>query len=619
MAATDVEARLEEIWHEAPGPASFFTTVDHKRIGRRYIVTAFVFFVLGGIEAGLMRWQLARPGAALLTPEMYDELFSMHGTTMIFLFITPMFSGLSNYLVPLMLGSRDMAFPRLNAFSYWVFLLAGLFMYSGFLYGAVPNGGWFAYPPLTSSFDPGMHMDVWSLGLIFLSISTTAGGINLIVTILKLRAPGMSLAHMPLFVWAVFVTSWMMVLALPPLTLANTWLELDRVLGMRFYDPAGGGNPILWQHLFWLFGHPDVYIIFLPAVGIVSSVIPTFSRRPIVGYTYVALATVLTGIIGFGVWVHHMFATGLPDLGLTFFAAASMIITIPSGIQVFSWVTTIIRGRPVFRTPFLFAVGFIVVFVIGGVTGVMFASVPFDQGVTDSYFVVAHFHYVLFGGAVFPMFAGLHYWFPKLTGRMYSETLGKLSFWLVFVGFNLTFFPMHIMGLMGMPRRVYTYPADLGVGGLNVASTIGAAIVVVGVAVFVINALRSLIAGEHAPADPWGAGTLEWAVSSPPPDYDFATIPTVRGRDPLWEQPSLVSDLTLAERKATLGTTVMDAEPEAEIPMPESSILPLLLALALAVAFVALLSQVPVVTAAVALVGIALIGAWAWRLGGSAA
>jgi heme/copper-type cytochrome/quinol oxidase subunit 1 len=388
---------------------------------------------------------------------------------------------------------------------------------------------------------------------------------------------------------------------------------------MRFYDPAGGGNPILWQHLFWLFGHPDVYIIFLPAVGIVSSVIPTFSRRPIVGYTYVALATVLTGIIGFGVWVHHMFATGLPDLGLTFFAAASMIITIPSGIQVFSWVTTIIRGRPVFRTPFLFAVGFIVVFVIGGVTGVMFASVPFDQGVTDSYFVVAHFHYVLFGGAVFPMFAGLHYWFPKLTGRMYSETLGKLSFWLVFVGFNLTFFPMHIMGLMGMPRRVYTYPADLGVGGLNVASTIGAAIVVVGVAVFVINALRSLIAGEHAPADPWGAGTLEWAVSSPPPDYDFATIPTVRGRDPLWEQPSLVSDLTLAERKATLGTTVMDAEPEAEIPMPESSILPLLLALALAVAFVALLSQVPVVTAAVALVGIALIGAWAWRLGGSAA
>jgi cytochrome c oxidase subunit I+III len=619
MATTSTEAQLERIWKEEPGPASFFTTVDHKRIGKRYIVTALIFFVAGGIEALVMRWQLARPGQTVLTPEQYDQLFSMHGTTMIFLFITPLFSGLSNYIVPLQIGARDMAFPRLNAFSYWVYLLAGLFMYASFVYGAVPNGGWFAYPPLTSAtFDTGHNMDVWTLGLVFLSIATTAGGVNLIVTILKLRAPGMSLARMPLFVWAVFVTSWMMVLALPPLTLANVFLELDRQLGMHFFDPGGGGDPLLWQHLFWLFGHPDVYIIFLPAVGIVSSVIPTFARRPIVGYTYVALATVLTGIIGFGVWVHHMFATGLPQLGLTFFAAASMIITIPSGIQVFAWVATISLGKPVFRTPFLFAVGFIIVFVIGGVTGVMFASVPFDQGVTDSYFIVAHFHYVLFGGAVFPMFAGVHYWFPKITGRMYDERLGKITFWLVFVGFNLTFFPMHIMGLLGMPRRIYTYSPDMGVSGLNLASSIGAAILAVGVIVFIANMVLSLRIGEPASSDPWGAATLEWATTSPPPEYDFAAIPTVEGREPLWEQPNLASDLVLAERKATLGTTVMDAVPEEEVPMPESSIVPLLLALSLAGVFVSFLAGAPLVAAAFAVLGAAAIGWWAWRLGGVA-
>jgi cytochrome c oxidase subunit I+III len=615
--ATSTEARLERIWEEEPGPVSFFTTNDHKRIGSRYLVTALVFFFLGGVEAALMRWQLAQPGATHLTPEQYDELFSMHGTTMIFLFITPLFTGLANYVVPLMIGTRDMAFPRLNAFSYWVFLASGLFLYAGFAIGAAPDGGWFAYPPMTGPiYSPGINMDIWSLGLIFLSISTTAGAINLIVTILKLRAPGMSLARMPLYVWAMFVTAWMMVLAMPPLTYANVLLQLDRNLGTHFFDPIAGGDPLLWQHLFWLFGHPDVYIIFLPAVGIVSTVIPTFCRRPIVGYPYVALATVLTGIIAFGVWVHHMFATGLPTLGLTFFAAASMIITIPSGVQVFAWVATIIRGRPVFTTPFMFAVGFIVVFVIGGVTGVMFASVPFDQSVTDSYFIVAHFHYVLFGGAVFPMFAGLHYWFPKITGKTYDETLGRWSFWLIFVGFNVTFFPMHIMGLMGMPRRVYTYSPALGVDGLNLLSSIGAALLFVGIVLVAINAIKSLLAGSKADADPWGAATLEWSISSPPPVYGFASIPFVTGRDPLWEQPNLSSDLTLTDGREILGTTVTDADPEDPLHMPEGSVLPLATAVGFAAVFVAsLVGSVPAVLVSV-LVTLGLIGAWTWDLGG---
>jgi cytochrome c oxidase subunit I+III len=617
--AIQVETQLHELWDEEPGVGSFLTTVDHKRIGTRYIVTALVFFALGGMESFTMRLQLARPDMTLLSPERYNELFSMHGTTMIFFFVTPILSGLSNYLVPLMLGARDMAFPRLNAFGYWVFLFAGAFVYSSFLFGAVPNGGWFAYPPLTgATYDPGLNMDVWTLGLILLSISTTAGGINLIVTILKMRAPGMTLARLPLFVWSVFVTSWMMILALPPLTLGNIFLQLDRNMGAHFFDPTGGGDPLLWQHLFWLFGHPDVYIIFLPAIGIVSSVIPAFSRRPILGYTYVALATVATGIIGFGVWVHHMFTTGLPRVGLTFFAAASMVIAIPSAIQVFAWIGTIARGRPVFRTPFLYAVGFIVVFVIGGVTGVMFASVPFDQSVTDSYFVVAHFHYVLFGGAVFPILAGLHYWFPKISGRMFHEGLGRLSFWLIFLGFNITFFPMHILGLLGMPRRVYTYAPDMGWNGANLASTLGAIVLTVGLVLVAWNLGRSIRTGSAAPSDPWGGGTLEWATSSPPPSYNFASIPTVSGRDPLWHGP--VGDgLVLTEGRETVRTAVMDAELEEPLPVPESSPWPLVTALALTGVTVTLLIGAPVLTgvsSAVALVGIA---GWTWRAGGRTA
>jgi cytochrome c oxidase subunit I+III len=590
--------RLEKVWAEPSGLVTFLTTVDHKKIGVRYLFTAFAFFVAAGLEALTMRAQLARPREGLVSPEAYNELFSLHGTTMIFLFVTPMLSGFGNYLVPLMIGARDMAFPRLNAFSYWVFLASGLFIYSSVPFGLIPNDGWFNYAPLSEkTFTPGLNIDFYTLGLTFLTISTTAGAVNFIVTIFKLRAPGMSINRMPLFCWAVLVTSFAIVFALPSLTVANTMLELDRRFGFHFFQTDKGGDPLLWQHLFWIFGHPDVYIIFLPAVGIVSSIVPVFSRRSIVAYEWVALATVLTGIVGFGVWVHHMFATGLPQISMTFFSAASFMIVIPSGIQVFAWIATVLAGRPVLKTPFLFVLGFVVVFVIGGLTGVMFAAVPFDQQTTDSYFVVAHFHYVLFGGAVFPIFAGIHYWLPKMTGRMYSELLGQVSFWLVFVGFNLTFFPMHVSGLLGMPRRVYTYPDGLGWNAYNLLSTIGAFVLAAGILAIALNVAWTLARGAPALADPWGGNTLEWSTSSPPPHYNFAVLPVVRSADPNWDLEDRRQDalrlergeLLLADGHQTLATTVLEGEPDEELHMPRESIWPLALALAFSVVFFALL------------------------------
>jgi cytochrome c oxidase subunit I+III len=616
-ATATLEHRLEEQWEEEPGPKSWFSTVDHKRIGHRYVVSAFVFFLAGGLEALTMRTQLARPNEQLLSPDVYNQLFSMHGTTMIFFFITPLLSGFANYFVPLQIGARDMAFPRLNAFSYWVFVLSGLFVYSSWLTGNAPQGGWFPYPPLSDRYLRGPGMDFWTLGLIFLTISTTAGAMNLIVTIFKLRAPGMSIARMPLFVWAILVQAFMIVFGLPPLTVANVMLFADRNLGTHFFHANLGGDPVLFQHLFWIFGHPDVYIIFIPAVGIVSTVVQTFSRRSIVGYTYVALATVATGILGFGVWVHHMFAVGLPTMSYTFFAAASTLITIPSAVQIFAWLSTIISGRPRLVTPFLFAVGFIVVFVVGGVTGVMFASPPFDQQITDSYFVVAHFHYVLFGGAVFPIFAGLHYWFPKMTGRIYDERLGRLCFWLIFIGFNLTFFPMHIMGLLGMPRRIYTYPSNLGWNGYNLWSTIGAFTLALGVLTYIVNVFVSNRRGAPAGDSPWGGNSLEWAMSSPPPPYNFARIPTVASRDPMWDpHDEREGAAELADGHLTMGTTVLDADPEEILPMPEETFVPLLCALGLTALFVALLLGATWLVAVGGVATLLVIARWTWRAGG---
>jgi cytochrome c oxidase subunit I+III len=589
VAAVDV-ARLDRIWHEPAGLHAFLTTVNHKKIGVRYMVTAGLFFLAGGIEALIIRTQLAEPRGDVVGPKAYDQLFSMHGVTMIFLFVTPLLSGgFGNYFVPLMIGARDMAFPRLNALSYWIYLASGTFIYSSFLFGQAPSDGWFNYTPLSEKpYTPGLNTDFYDLGLLFLTVSSTVGAINFIVTIFKLRAPGMSINRMPLYAWAMLGTSFSLVFALPALSAANIMLTLERRFGFHFFTPSKGGDELLWQHLFWIFGHPDVYIIFLPAVGIVASIIPTFSRRPMVAYPLVALGTMATAFIGFGVWVHHMFATGLPQVTMTFFAAASLLIAIPSAIQIFAWTATVATGKPVVKSPFLFVLGFVVVFVIGGLSGVMFAVIPFDQQVTDTYFVVAHFHYVLFGGAVFPAVAGLLYWWPKITGRLYNERAAQAAFWLFFVGFNLAFFPMHVLGLLGMPRRTYTYPAGMGWDTYNLLSSIGAFLLAGSLLLIVGMLFASLRRGALAGDDPWGANTLEWATSSPPPEYNFPTIPVVRSANPNWDGPEF-SDLALAEGHQALATTELDAYTAKVLEMPSSSSWPLLLALSLAFAFTAFL------------------------------
>jgi len=592
-----VGAKLDELWDEEPGIVGFVTTVNHKRIGRRYLVTAGFFFMLAGVEALVMRTQLGSPDNKLVSPELYDQLFSLHGTAMIFFFATPMNFGFGNFLLPLMIGTRDMAFPRLNALSYWIFLFSGIFMFISLPLGLAPDAGWFAYVPLSRDNLAGLNLDFYTLGLLFLAVSSTIGSMNVIVTAIKMRAPGMSLNRVPLFVWAIVMQSFMLVFALPPLDTANLMLFMDRRFGTDFFNTHAGGDSILWQHLFWLFGHPDVYIIVLPAMGIISSVIPTFSRRPVMAYPFVVLATVATAIISFGVWVHHMFAVGLSDVSLTFFSAATLTISVPAGIQMLAWIGTMWRGRIVLTTAMLYAISFIVAFVIGGVTGVMFAVVPFDQQVTDTYFVVAHFHYVLFGGAVLPMLAGLFYWWPKFTGRMTDHTWSVWSFVLVFGGFNITFFPMHIAGLLGMPRRLWTYQPGLGWTTLNRIETVGSYILAVGFLVTLGVFVQSLLRGERAPDDPWGGNTLEWATGSPPKEYNFAVIPTVHSVNPLWDGQTLASmaerrydeNRTLLHEHQALRTSELDAREEIVLTMPEETVLPLMVAAVLTAVFCFLL------------------------------
>ncbi len=615
--------RLGTIWEERPGLVGWLTTVDHKRIGILFFFTTVAFFAAGGIEALLIRTQLIGPDNGLLSPDAFNQVMTMHGVTMIFLVAVPMSIGaFGNYLLPLMIGARDMAFPRMNALSYWIFLASGLFIYSSLPLGDAPNAGWFDYVPLASKdFTPGKNIDFYALGLIFNGISTTATSINFIVTIFKLRAPGMSLNRMPLFCFAILAVSFALVFALPALTLSLIFLELDRALGFSFFEVASGGSALLWQHLFWIFGHPEVYIIILPAFGIATAIIPTFTRRRMVAFPLVALAEILVAFIGFGVWAHHMFAVGLSTIATIYFAAASLIIVVPSGIQLFAWITTILTGKPRFKTPLLWILGFIVLFILGGLTGVMFAAIPFDQQLTDTYFVVAHFHYVIFGAAIFPLLGGMYYWFPKVTGRMYYERIGQLSFWLSFVGMNLTFFPMHIVGLLGMPRRQYTYGSDLGWTGLNVLESIGAYVLGAGLLLVAANLAVSRFRGERVGDDPFGGDTLEWSTSSPPPHYNYAVIPTVSSPYPMWDRKDREEDarkldrgeLVLDQGHETPSSTVLDAESDEILEMPSESWAPILLAATLAVTFTMLLLQHYVAAAIFAGAALLVLAGWHWK------
>jgi cytochrome c oxidase subunit I len=528
--------------HAAAGHApptglwSWITTVDHKRIGILYGATAFSFFLLGGIEALLLRIQLGTPNNTFLDPETYNQLFTMHGTTMIFLAIMPLSAAFFNYIIPLQIGARDVAFPRLNAFSYWVFLLGGLFLNASWLFGAAPDTGWFGYANLTSKqYSPGLHVDFWMLGLQILGVASLAAAVNFFTTVLNMRAPGMTLMRMPIFTWMSFITQVLLLLAFPVITVALILLMFDRFFGTNFYVPSAGGDPMLWQHLFWIFGHPEVYILILPAFGIVSEVLPVFSRKPLFGYAAMVFSGIFIAFLGFGVWSHHMFATGMGPIADTYFALATMLIAIPTGVKIFNWLGTIWGGSIQYKTPIYFALGFIAMFIIGGLSGVMHASPPADLQQTDTYFVVAHFHYVMFGGSIFGLVAGAYYWWPKMFGRMLDEGLGKLHFWLMLIGFNLTFFPMHILGLNGMPRRVYTYPEGLGFEQLNMLETVGSFILATSFLVFLINIVKAWRGPRNAPADPWNAATLEWSIPSPPQEWNFERVPAVHGRDPLWE------------------------------------------------------------------------------------
>jgi cytochrome c oxidase subunit 1 len=509
----------------------WLTTTDHKKIGVLYITTAFAFFIVGGIFALLIRSELAAPGVQFVDPETYNQLFTIHGTTMIFLFVMPMMTGLANYIVPLQVGAADMAFPRINALSYWMVPLGGLLLFSGYAVGGAANAGWTGYAPLSAQ--GGSGLDLWLMSLVLLGMSSVLGAINFIATIFKLRAPGLTLMRMPLFVWNTLVTSVLLLFAVPVLTAGLMMLFIDRNYGGGFFDPALGGNPVLWQHVFWFFGHPEVYILILPAFGIVTEILPVFSRKPLFGYKAFVFATSAIGALGFSVWAHHMFTTGA--VFLPFFSFFTFLISVPTGIKFFNWLATMWRGQLRFATPMLFAVGFIALFLIGGLDGAFLAVVPFDFHVQDTYWVVSHLHYVLVAGSVFGIFAGLYYWFPKMTGRMLNETLGKWQWVLLFVGTNLTFFPQHLLGLDGMIRRIVDYAPNPGWTELNFLSTIGAFMIAVSIVPFLWNVFITLRGPRNAGDDPWDANTLEWATTSPPPPYNFDVLPPVRSERPLFD------------------------------------------------------------------------------------
>jgi cytochrome c oxidase subunit I len=617
LSPDELHAALDKIWASPRGFIGWFRNVYHKPISTRMIITAFIFFALAGVLALVMRLQLAVPENSFVGPDLYNQLFTVHGSTMMFLFAVPVMQAMGLYFVPLMIGTRNLAFPRLNSFGFYLYVIGGALLWVSLVLNIGPDTGWFSYVPLAGpEYSPGKRVDVWAQMITFTELASLVAAVEIIVTVFKLRAPGMSLNRMPIFVWAQLVSSFMVIFAMPAVMLASGFLAMDRLVDTHFFNPAEGGDALLWQHLFWFFGHPEVYIIFIPATGMVSMLIQVFARRPIFGYTAVVLSLIATGFLGFGLWVHHMFAVGLPQLGQSFFTAASMVIAVPSGVQIFCWIATLWTGRVIVRTPLLFVAGFIFTFVMGGLTGVMQAAVPLDLQVHDTFFVVAHFHYVLIGGAVFPLLGALYFWFPKMTGRMMSERLGRLNFWLFFIGFHLTFFPMHQLGLAGMPRRVYTYLPETGWGRLNFIATVGALLLGLAVAVFLANVFMSRKSGAIAGANPWGADSLEWDVPSPPPNYNFLYLPTVNSRTPLWTKTANDPVVTgmRSDILEVLVTSLHDATPDHRHLLDGPSYWPVLTALAVGIGIITAIFTPWGITIGAVLSFLALAG-WFWPLG----
>ncbi len=609
-------AVLDATWRDGPGLWGWLTAVDSKTIAMRVIITAFFMFIAGGIEAALMRMQLSRPENHLIGPDRYNQLFTTHGTTMMFLFAVPIMQAIGVYFLPLMIGARSIAFPRLNAFGYWNYLVAVVFLYVSLFVNTGPDTGWFAYVPLSGpAYSPGHRVDVWAQVVTFTEISALCGAVNIIVTVFKMRAPGMSLNRIPLFVWAQLVVSFMIVFAMPAVATGSTlMLATDRAVNMHWFNVAEGGDALLWQHIFWFFGHPEVYIIFLPALGMVTPIIETFCRRQVFGYTALVMANITTAFFSFGLWVHHMFATPIPELGQSLFTAASMVIAVPTGIQIFCWIATIWAGRPRLTVPMLFMLGFFFTFINGGITGVMLASVAFDKQAHDTFFVVAHLHYVLIGGGVMPLFGAIYYWFPKVTGRLLKESLGKVHFWLFVIGTNVAFFPMHILGLEGMPRRIYTYLAPTGWGPLNLLATMGAVTIALSVLIFLINAVTSWSGGEVAGPNPWQSSGLEWATASPPPSYNFVHTPVVQSRHPLWETTVELPVMRglRSDRREVLLTTAFDARPDSKHAGPKGSIWPLYTALCMGIVFIGSIFSPYFVLGGLAISLVGLFG-WGWQ------
>ncbi|AFK55735.1 cytochrome c oxidase subunit I [Tistrella mobilis] len=614
-------ARLRRVW-ATPRGWRYWSAVNNTEVGIWYIVTSFGFFLFAGVLALIVRAQLAVPENDLVTPEFYNQAFTLHGTMMMFLFAVPIFEAVAILLLPQMLAARDLPFPRLSAFGFWCFLIGGVFVAGSIFFDAAPASGWFMYPPLATNKDlAGIGADIWLLGLSFIEVASIAAAVELIVGVLKCRPPGMRIHLMPLYCWYVLIVAGMILFAFPPLIAGDILFELQRMFDWPFFDPDRGGDPVLWQHLFWIFGHPEVYIIFLPSIALMAMIVPTFSQVPITGYGWIVLAAVGTGFLSFGLWAHHMYTTGLPALSLGFFSAASEAVAIPTGVQIFVFIATMATGRVIFSVPMLFAAGALAVFVFGGLTGVMVALAPFDWQAHDTHFVVAHLHYTLIGGMLLPLIAGLYYFFPFATKRMLSDRLGRWAFWLIFTGFNITFLPMHFTGLRGMPRRVFTYPAGHGWDWLNLISTFGAYIMAIGVLVVVVDVVRALRHGPPAPRNPWNAGTLEWTAETTDEAWGVRSVPQISSRYPLWDQPGVLDEMdrgqgylpdAAAGKRETLITGVLDATPEQVQRLPANSFRPLAAAIFIGTCFIAATFEWWWLAAAGGIIGIGVILGWLW-------